>query len=115
MVPPITDPSDLSDGTVPLEPGRAWDLPAGPRNGHAAALCVPCSDGPASLRLAPSEASVDTLMASEPRVDPMRFMELGAGWTPRVTAAVHALDRSIHPNDADPFVFEVLHGRAGRR
>jgi hypothetical protein len=110
-----TDPSEMSGGTVALEPGRAGDLSAGPRSGHAAALCVPCSDGPASMRPVPSEVSVDTLMAEEPRVDPMRFMEFGAGWTTAVRVAVHRLDRPIHPNEADPFVAEVLHGRAGRR
>jgi hypothetical protein len=115
MKPPDTDPSDLVDGSVALEPERSWDLCPGPRNGHAAALRVPCSEGPASMRLEPSGTSVDTLMAAEPRVDPMRFMELGAGWTPRSRVAVHVLDRPIHPNEADPLVAEVLHGRAGRR
>jgi hypothetical protein len=108
-----TEPSDVSDGTVPLEPERAWDLPAGPRNGHAAALRVPCSEGPASMLLEPEETSLDDLIAAEPALEPMRFMEVGVTWTPEALAVVHALDRPIHPDDDDPFVQSVFHGNAG--
>jgi hypothetical protein len=97
MMATFWDSSDLVDGSVPVEPERGWDLPAGPRNGRAAALRVPCSDGPASMLLEPSETSVDTLMETEPSLEPLKFMEAGADWTAEARAAVHELDRPIEP------------------
>lgn len=101
MQPPINR-SDVSDGTVPLEPDRAWDLPAGPRTGHAAALNVPCSTGPASYVLDVATTSCDALIAAEPWVDPFRAMEYGTAWTPDVVRRVHELDRPIEPPQSEP-------------
>jgi hypothetical protein len=89
------DVSDLEDGTVPLEPDRTWDLPAGPRTGHAASLNVPCSQGPAGFDFDAPVVSNDDLIAAEPAVSPDKQMELGTAWTPGVARAATTLDRPI--------------------
>ncbi len=97
------DPSDLHDGSVALEPERAYDLPAAPHMGHGASLRVPVSEGPSSFVLDQPELMPHRLMAEEPPCEPARQMELGTDWTDRVTEAAHHCDRPIHP-PAEPWI-----------
>lgn len=89
--------SDVADGSVALEPGRAWDLPAGARAGHGESLAVPVSEGPASFDFEPANVPPHVLMRQEPDVEPMRLMELGTRWTDDVRRRAGALDTPIVP------------------
>jgi hypothetical protein len=62
---------------TPLEPDHEYDLPGGPHLGHAAALNVPCSDGPATFDALDRESDEQELIAREPAVEPGRQMEAG--------------------------------------
>ncbi len=93
------DPSDLSDGSVALEPMRAWDLPAGPHLGSAAAQRVPCSAGAASFELRPPERTPDEMIRAETAIEPVRAMECGTDWTDAVRQLVHASDVPMAPRD----------------
>jgi hypothetical protein len=66
-----------SDSALPLEPDRQYDLPGGPHLGRAAALNVPCSEGPATFLLERPEVSNTGLIEAEPRIEPARLMEAG--------------------------------------
>ncbi len=74
------DVSDEVDGSVSLEPDRAYDLPAGEHNGRAASLRVPCSSGPATLLLEDIRESHEDLMDAESPIEPGRQMESGTDW-----------------------------------
>ena len=89
-------PLPEADPAEPLMTDREYDLPAGPHVGHAAALCVPCSEGPASMVLARDDVSPLDLMASEP-LDPSRLMEAGTEFDVETVRKLSALDRPIEP------------------
>jgi hypothetical protein len=61
--------------TVPVSPDHAYDLPPDQHVGHAAALHVPCSQGPADYELRRPAVSDRALIEEEPRVEPGRLME----------------------------------------
>lgn len=87
-----------TDATVPLEPDRGYDKPAGPHTGRGCALRVPVSSGPSHYELDRGERSYDALCAEEPDTDPLAVLALGSD-TPELASWYRRLDRPIAPQD----------------
>ena len=69
--------TNLHLDTVPLMYGHEYDLPGDAHLGHAAALHVPCSEGPAEFVLDRTEVSDRALIEAECPIEPGRQMEAG--------------------------------------
>ena len=88
---------------VPLFPDHRYDLPGGPHLGHAAALNVPCSEGPSALGPLDRDDGVDC----EPVVDdlpiePGRQMEAGTTYDAATVRRLAGLFTPLHPIPVEP-------------
>lgn len=94
----MSDPNYAPGTAAPLCPDREYDLPASPHTGRAAALRVPVSQASGEPTFDRTNVDENTLMESEPSLEPLRFMEAGFEWTRRTERRVHELDRPVHPS-----------------
>lgn len=95
-----------NEATVPLQPGREYDQPAGPHTSGAAALRVPCSEADRSIDFDRGDESNTALIEAEPRLQPDKLMEAGDEEDPETYVRLRELDRPLRVPSASeqPFM-----------